>query len=189
MSKIASKEELSATVFKFNMALVVEKLKELGCVSAGVLYSGDYDSENTNNTFYTPDVGMPDVSLQSTKKPSLVCQYVQSNFNKETKKWDQVIAERPDNLNSLVSDLCDHCLIACDYFIDVSGNAGYGDEDGGGGVFTIDVQTGAVRLAHYENVVQHKYSNFLINLQTGEASLETPEEYAAAETAPAAPSA
>ena len=184
MSKIASKEELSATVFKFNMALVVEKLKELGCVSAGVLYSGDYDFSNTNNTFYVTDVGMPHVGLQSTKNLFLVSQYVQTNFNKETKEYDHVIVEKPgNNLNSLVSSLCDHCLA-------VSGHDSYENGDGGGGTFTIDVQTGVVQVEHYENVVQQEYFNFSVNPQTSEILYEASEEDAdIVETAPTAPSA
>ena len=183
MSKNVLEKELDAAVFKFNMALVVETLKKIGCVSAGVSYNGDRHSGNINCTFYTLDVGIPNFALQSTRNLFLVRQYVQTNFNKETKKYDHVIAEKPSNLELLVPYLCNHCLTA-------SGNAGYGDEDGGGGTFSINVQTGAVQLAHYKNGVEREYSTFSINPQTGEASRETPEEDAdAAETAPAAPSA
>lgn len=182
MSKIVSKEELSATVFKLNMALVVERLKELGCVSVCVEYSGEGDSGNMNDIFYTEGADMPNIDIKSTQRSSLACHFVQSKYNNETKDWDYVIEKNTNNLDSLVSALCDHCLA-------VSGHSGYENEDGGGGTFTIDVQTGLIQMEHYENIVQQEYFNFSVNPQTSEILYKASEEDAAAEAVPAAPSA
>ena len=169
---------MSAAVFKFYLDLAKEKLNDLGCTSVKVEYSGEGESERTKNVIFTPAV-----DVESVKNSLFDVGYIHCVFDEIAKKWGYVVIETPRDLTLLIQDFCCKSLLA-------SGNKDYSHGNGGGGTFSINVQTGAVQLAHYKNGVEREYSTFSINPQTGEASRETPEEDAdAAETAPAAPSA
>ena len=187
----SSIKELRVAAFKFYLDLAKEeskeKLSELGCTSVEVKHSGEGGPGRVKNIMLTGWVKniifTPAVDVEGVKDSPFGVGYVHSKFNRTTKEWDYVVAETPGDLTLLVKDFCYKSLLA-------AGNTDYLHGNGGGETFLINMQTGAVKLAHYKNSVNQEYSNFSIDSQTGEILYEAPEEDAdIAEATPATPSA
>lgn len=124
--------------FKRNISAIADVLTEIGAHSVVAEYSGSGDSGDCFDILLTG----ADVSIVATKQVKRLI--VESHYNPIANSWVENEAEEIDaGFNSAVKDLCWDA-------VELSGNSGWENNEGGSGSFTVTSEATA-QLEHCNN--------------------------------------
>lgn len=127
-------------IFEFNKAEILVALSELGVKLIEVQYSGANDSGDEFEIRTTPNVKE---SLQNTKVLKKSIKHV---FDSISRTHAEHISETNESLEDAFADLVEEIIA-------MNGHSGWENNDGGGGHFLLNVQSGEFTLEHYHNEV------------------------------------
>lgn len=130
----------------FNKTEILKGLKSIGATTATCSYSGEGDDGGSVNIeVYAPD------NQRLTQIQNCQVQRRQLKPQRIADKWDLKLVEELVSLDVAIERLCDDMIEQC-------GHAGWENNDGGGGLLTINADTASVELDHYDNIVEQHHS-------------------------------
>lgn len=123
-----------------NKTAILAALKGFGVVTAVVSYYGEGDEGSIVGIELTP-ADTPALSSMVTMKA------LSSSFNGDSQEWTHHVSEKTLDLDTALRDFAED-------LIEFHGHSAYGDQDGGGGDVTFDVEGDSVAHDHFDNVIE-----------------------------------